>query len=322
MSPVPDLRVESITTLKIWVGIFWYALTSNVDMSRPSADFDDSLTNVISLVSNRHRDLPSLPTIPEPSAIQKTISSLPITLPKKGLGTAATTHYLINTLLPGCLQAQNGPRYFGFVIGGVTEAAQLADILCGSYDENVTVTLPGITASTAVEARTLELVLDLLDVPREKYMGRTITTGATASNVLGLACARDHLYSTSPHLPQGYSFAQSGPPTGHNIPSPPIILLTLHPHYSVLKAAALVGIGSGPNVVHTMPAMSEDELAFDTSALRSRLAEEKMIGRGVIVTYGLGEVNTGGFGRGLCEVATMCREYGAWLHIDAGELPI
>lgn len=72
------------------------------------------------------------------------------------------------------------------MIGGVTEAAQLADILASSYDENVSVTLPGVTASTAVEARTLELVLGLLDMPRDTYQGRTITTGATASNVLGL----------------------------------------------------------------------------------------------------------------------------------------
>lgn len=133
------------------------------------------------------------------------------------------------------------------------------------------------------------------------------------------ACARDHLYAHSPHLPEGYSFAQSGPPSGPNLPSPPIILLTLYPHFSLLKASALVGIGSGPNVVHTMPAAPDDELAFDLSALRSRLAEEQAVGRGVIVTYGLGEANTGGFGRGLDEVAVMCKEYGAWLHVDGGE---
>ena len=45
-------------------------------------------------------------------------------------------------------------------------------------------TLPGISVSTVVEARTLELVLDLLEMSRERYGGRKITTGATASNVL------------------------------------------------------------------------------------------------------------------------------------------
>lgn len=97
------------------------------------------------------------------------------------------------------------------------------------------------------------------------------------------------------------------------------MVLTLHPHFSILKASALVGIGSGPSIIQTIPAAEHDELAFDMKALRSRLATEMNIGRGVIVAYGLGEVNTGGFGAGLEQVAEMCREYNAWLHIDAGK---
>lgn len=101
------------------------------------------------------------------------------------------------------------------------------------------------------------------------------------------------------------------------MPSPPIVVLGLHPHWSIKKAAALVGLGNGPSVFHSLPADAEDELAIDLSALRGRLLAERAIGREVIVSYGLGEVNTGGFGRGLPAVAALCREYGAWLHVDA-----
>jgi glutamate/tyrosine decarboxylase-like PLP-dependent enzyme len=52
--------------------------------------------------------------------------------------------------------------------------------------------------------------------------------------------------------------------------------------------------------------------------LRDRLEKEKAIGRGVIVSYGLGEVNTGGIGSDLDKVADLCDELGAWLHVDAG----
>jgi glutamate/tyrosine decarboxylase-like PLP-dependent enzyme len=155
-------------------------------MSQPSPEFDDSLEQVFNHIRERHHTLPTLPILSPPQTISESIASLPITLLQKGKGTSETTSYLINTLLPGILQAQNGPRYFGFVTGGVTESAQLAEVLSSSYDENVQVTLPGVTASTAIESRTLELVLDLVDIPRERYLGRTITTGATASNVLGL----------------------------------------------------------------------------------------------------------------------------------------
>jgi glutamate/tyrosine decarboxylase-like PLP-dependent enzyme len=56
--------------------------------------------------------------------------------------------------------------------------------------------------------------------------------------------------------------------------------------------------------------------------LRRRLQEEKEVGRGVIVSYGLGEVNTGGIGSDLEEIAELCEELGAWLHVDAGTLPL
>lgn len=71
--------------------------------------------------------------------------------------------------------------------------------------------------------------------------------------------------------------------------------------------------------MHSIPAAEDDELAFDLTALEAKLLEEKAVGRGVVLCYGLGEVNTGGFGRNLEDVAGLCRKYGAWLHIDAGQ---
>ena len=120
-----------------------------------------------------------------------------------------------------------------------------------------------------------------------------------------------------PLLPPGYSFSQDGPPTGPNIPSPPIIILGLHPHFSVTKAASLVGLGGGPRVVRQVPASKDDELSFDLQALETSLKEAKASQQGVIVTYGMGEVNTGGLGQDLEGVASICKAYGAWLHVDA-----
>ncbi|WVF70091.1 hypothetical protein IAT40_004879 [Kwoniella sp. CBS 6097] len=280
-------------------------------------DFLSTLPKVIDHILSRHTNLHTLTTLATPSAISNTLTSLPLYLPEQGLGVEKTTSYLVDSILPGILQAQNGPRYFGFVVGGVTPAAQLADILSTSYDENVQVNLHQQTASTAIEQRALELVLDLLGIERKVFMGRTITTGATSANVLGLACARDHLYANSPHLPKGYSYAQDGPPSSPTLPSPPIIILSLHPHFSIQKAASLVGLGSSSRIIHSMPSQADDELAFDLDKLEERLKAEQEVGRGVIVVYGVGEVNTGGFGRGLGDVAGLCKRYGAWLHVDA-----
>lgn len=157
-----------------------------MDQVDPQGEFSSNLRSLFSHLTDRHDDLPTLPTLPPKSAVASAISSLPITLPKDGLGTTGSIDYILNSILPGCLTAQGGPSYYGFVTGGVTPAAQLADILVGAYDENVQVTLPSQTAATAVEARVLETILDLMGIERGMFMGRTITTGATASNVLGL----------------------------------------------------------------------------------------------------------------------------------------
>jgi glutamate/tyrosine decarboxylase-like PLP-dependent enzyme len=71
--------------------------------------------------------------------------------------------------------------------------------------------------------------------------------------------------------------------------------------------------------VQTLNADEADDLSVDLDNLEARLQQEKGTGRGVIVSYGLGEVNTGGFGSGLQEIAALCKQYGAWLHVDAGE---
>ena len=135
--------------------------------------------------------------IPSQASIDSTLSALPNSLPDAGLGTLKTTEYILNDILPGISQGQNGPRYFGFVTGGVTPAAQLAEIALSSYDESVATSRPTETAAAAIEARALELVLDLLNIPRDAYAGRTLTTGATASNILGLGMSKSPSYNVA-----------------------------------------------------------------------------------------------------------------------------
>lgn len=158
----------------------------NYDSSRQfKQGFEDNLWLVTKHIERRRARLDKLDVTPSPEVVRRVVAAIPDPLPDEG-ALGDTMHYLMQRFLPGCLPAQNGPRYFGFVTGGTTDAAQLADLLVTSYDENVQVTLPDTSASTALEGRALEWVLDLLGIPRDVFVGRTITTGATASNVLGL----------------------------------------------------------------------------------------------------------------------------------------
>lgn len=151
-----------------------------------NASFAKSLLQIVSHISDRHAHLSSLSPASSPAQIASALSAVPSSQPARGLGLSQTVSHLLNDIGPALPQAHNGPRNFSLVTGGTTPAAQLADMLVTSYDENLFVHFRDSSASVALEQRTLEMILDLLDLPRAGFKGRTMTTGATASNVLGL----------------------------------------------------------------------------------------------------------------------------------------
>lgn len=265
-----------------------------------TTSFESALDDVVAFIKQRRRDLSEhtsqdsshkdpLPIHGTRTDRDRALLALPSSLPTHGLGTLPTTRLLLSSILPGCLTAQPSSRYFGFVTGGVTASSQLADTLVTSLDENVQVTLPDVTISTALEAKTLEMVLDLLGIENKVFEGRTLTTGATASNVLGMAVGRDAIIArravrTGDIGSRSYEhgIAEDGfPPHVLGVPyrdtdmdvdlataattddsaspvssvwHPPILILTsrIAAHGSILKAAALTGVGRR-NVVGVPP---------------------------------------------------------------------
>lgn len=165
----------------------------NIDSTMSAEDFASLLAGVTSHIAARDASLSSLPTFPSPDEVAVAVAALPSSLPDTGLGTQASLS-VIQQVLNGCTVGQAGPRYFGFVTGGVTPAAQLADMLLSSHDENVQVSLP-TTAAVRTEQKALQLVSELLGL--EGFEGRTITTGATASNVLGMGESLPSLTASS-----------------------------------------------------------------------------------------------------------------------------
>src|SRR5689334_10721557 len=86
-------------------------------------------------------------------------------LPEQGESADAVIDMLATGADPG-LVASNGPRHFGFVMGGALPAAIAADWLAGAWDQ-----APGFhvlsPAGAVVEEIAGEWVLDLLGLPRE-----------------------------------------------------------------------------------------------------------------------------------------------------------
>lgn len=262
--------------------------------------------------------------LPAANALVAARSSLPPSLPATGLGDHATLSHILGDLAPAFSSQALSPHYYGFVTGGVLPIAEAADNVVSRWDQNVQVHLPGQTISTAVEDRALRMLVEAVGLHREwagASAGRTFTTGATASNVLGLACGREAVVGKRLRA-RGFSdgVAEWGLLKAClKAGVEEVQVLTTMGHSSLHKAASVVGLGRAS--VKDV-GLQAQPWVFDMQRLEEELAKEKEATVS-IVAVSCGEVNTGGFAsRGLEDmqrIRALCDRYGAWLHVDAGK---
>lgn len=194
------------------------------------------------------------------------------------------------------LSASAGPRYWGFVTGGATPAALAGDWLASAYDQNVSNDIGSVASQ--VERETVAGLRDLFGLP-DRFAG-VFVSGATQSNLVALATARQAVYARL-----GHDIAQQGLAV-----APPLRVLAGAAHSSILKAMAVLGLGRDAlQPVATQPGRT----AVDVDAMAIALAARA--GQPSIVVASAGEVNTGDFDD-LDALADLCARHGAWLHVD------
>ena len=231
--------------------------------------------------------------LPPIEAIQRARNSLLNNLPDNGLGADHIETHLKAEIVPGFNRPSESPHFYGFVTGGATSAARTADHIAVEADQNVQVHLPKETVATDVEDRALHMVCDLLDLESEDWPHRTFTTGATASNVLGLACGREHIIQKSAShasSQQSISVAEIGIHKAMMWAGiTDVQILTTVPHSSLRKAASIVGLGRTAVID-----VGRTDLPhrFDIAFLEDNLREAKAAS---IVAVSCAEVNTGFF---------------------------
>ncbi len=259
-------------------------------------------------------------TLPSASAILEATSTLPSSLPVIGLGEEATEKHLLSDITPGFNGPKNSSNYYGFVTGGVYPIAEFADNIVTAFDQNVQVHLPDQSISTAVEDKALSLLAELLNLG-EGWEGKTFTTGATSSNILGLACGREAVINNCLKQPLGddgvgeLGLLAACQEAGIE----QIQVLTTMGHSSLSKAASVVGLGR--RTVRDISSSNDEPWRMDFALLQRELERS---GEGImsIVSLSAGEVNTGRFsvnGLGdMKKVRDLCDKHGAWLHVDGG----
>ena len=214
-----------------------------------------------------------------------------------GLGSLAALEEF-NTRLAPLMVASPGPRYWGFVTGGSTPASIVGDWLASVYDQNTQAVKAQGGATALIEFETINLLLQLLDLPKS-FLGGFVT-GATMSNFTCLGVARQWYGKQF-----GKDFAKEGI-------SETIHILSATPHSSSIKTLSMLGIGS--NNYTTIKTIEGNREAIDIEDLERNI--ETLNGKFFILISSAGTVNTADFDD-FEAISKLKEKHNFWWHIDA-----
>jgi glutamate/tyrosine decarboxylase-like PLP-dependent enzyme len=271
------------------------------------------MTNIQALPDRRGNVLPS------PEALYSARAALITQLSDHGLGEEQTQKLLQDSICPALSGNSQTPNYYGFVTGGATPIAKFADNIVTEYDQTLHVHLPNETVATDVEAAALKLLCQLLKFDSDDFRHRIFTTGATASNLLGLACGRQWVILEAARRrgidnSELCDVAKVGVIKAMRFAGiDEVQILTTVPHSSLSKAASIVGLGR--DAVKTVN-RKEAPHKFDLEYLEKELAWSRTAS---IVAVSCSEVNAGLFattGEEMKAIRKLCDKHGAWLHVD------
>src|SRR5437868_1967602 len=151
-------------------------------------------------------------------------------LPARGAGSLQALSELIAAATEGATRS-TGPRFFHFVMGGVTPAALGADWLASALNQSAYNWVSSPFASR-IEQVALGWLKELFGIPPE--WSAVVTTAATTANLVGLVAARRWW-----GLRHGVDVDEQG---FFGLPPAPIFA-SGYLHASVVKAAGMVGLG-------------------------------------------------------------------------------
>jgi glutamate/tyrosine decarboxylase-like PLP-dependent enzyme len=217
-------------------------------------------------------------------------------LPSDGVGSLLTLSELVATSTEGATRS-TGPRFFHFVMGGVTLAALGADWLTSVLNQSAYNWVSSPLASR-MEQVALSWLKELFGIPAE--WSAVMTSAATTANLVGLASARRWW-----GLKHGVDVDEHGM---SGLPQAPVFSGG-YLHASAVKALGMLGLGRKQPQILALDATGRLDLAALDTALSA------LEGEPAIVIATAGDVNTGDFDP-VREMAVLTRKHGAWLHVD------
>lgn len=208
--------------------------------------------------------------------------NLPVAPPPIGRSWSELTDLLKHQIIPGAMQVAH-PRFLGHMDSGPLWVSVLADFVTAALNQNMLVWELSPIA-TAMERAVVDWLIHLSGLPEES--GGTLVSGGTAANLTGLLLAREAT------------------------PARRLILTSEQAHYSVTKAARVLGLGA--ESVRSVP--TDENFRMEPTALARLLQDLPVPPLAVVATAGT--TSTGSVDS-LAVIAKLCLEHGVWLHVDA-----
>lgn len=197
------------------------------------------------------------------------------------------------------------PRYLAHLNPPVNYPAIAAELIQAAINTAVE-TWDQSAGGTLIERALIDWTLGRIGLDSSRGDG-VFTAGGTQSNLMALLLARDHYCKA--HL-NGHSVQRHGlPPQAGRFR----ILASAASHFSVQKAAALLGLGFDA----VIPVAVDAQFRMDVTALARALVDcqaRDEIPIAVVATLGttdLGSIDP------IADIAPLCRAHGIWLHADA-----
>lgn len=217
-------------------------------------------------------------------------------LPQKGISAMGAIDFFAKEYTDKMTNSA-GPRYFGFVTGGSTPASVAGDWLVSTFDQNACGSNDSIAPQ--LEIQTLHFLKQLFGIDKA-YFG-SFVTGATVSNFVGLAIARQWVGEQ-----QGIDISNEG------LQALPFIkIVSSTAHSSIIKSLSMLGMGRNALVkINTLP----NREAIDLNEFEGYLKQNQ--NSPLIIVANAGTVNTVDFDD-LEAIGQLKKKYNFWLHVDA-----
>src|SRR6516165_12105737 len=234
----------------------------------------------------------------EPPSIVRAALGLTGPLPESGMDPGPLLEQTAGLLFEHSLFNAH-PRFFGYITASPAPIGILGDFLASAVNPNVGAWALS-PAATEIESQTVRWIASFIGYPLD--CGGLLVSGGNMANFVCLLAARA--------AKAGWNVREQGV----SVECGPRLLLycSTETHTWIQKAADLSGLGTSS--IRWIPA--DKKLRMDVEALRHQMEADRATGNLPCFVVGTaGSVSTGVVDP-LPDIAAVCREYGAWFHVD------